>query len=97
MNQAACHTTPNSCMTPLTGTTTIESLAQPAVQSRNWLYRMFQARLRSQPIDPWSTAVSQVEHLDAHILRDIGAPRWVMQEVARRNERSGAIISPRCW
>ena len=97
MNQAAGRTTSNSCMPQAASRAAMEPLARPTFQTRSWLYRIFQGRLHKGSADPWSTAVSQVEHLDAHILRDIGAPRWVVQEVARRNERSGAIISPRWW
>ena len=47
--------------------------------------------------DPWSTAVNQVEHLDAHVLADIGAPRWVIDEVGRRQRHDDILDLNRKW
>jgi len=47
--------------------------------------------------DPWTTAVSQIDHLDAHVLADIGAPRWVIDEVNRRQQNDGILNAGRKW
>ncbi len=47
--------------------------------------------------DPWSTAVSQIQHLDSHVLADIGAPRWVIDEVSRRQRNDGILDINRKW
>jgi hypothetical protein len=47
--------------------------------------------------DPWSTAVGQIQHLDAHVLADIGAPRWVIDEVNRRQCNDGILDMNRKW
>lgn len=35
----------------------------------------------------WASALPRLSHLDAHVLRDIGAPPWVISEIARRQHR----------
>lgn len=47
--------------------------------------------------DPWSTAVSQIQHLDSHVLADIGAPRWVIDEVSRRQRDDGILDISKKW
>ena len=47
--------------------------------------------------DPWSTAVSQIQHLDSHVLADIGAPRWVIDEVSRRQRNDGILDITKKW
>jgi len=47
--------------------------------------------------DPWSTAISQVQHLDSHVLSDIGAPRWVIDEVGRRQRNDGILDINKKW
>lgn|GEM_PF-632587 len=47
--------------------------------------------------DPWSTAVSQIQHLDSHVLADIGAPRWVIDEVSRRQRNDGILDISKKW
>jgi len=47
--------------------------------------------------DPWATAVGQIGHLDAHVLADIGAPRWVIDEVSRRQRGDGIVDIYRKW
>ena len=47
--------------------------------------------------DPWSTAVSQIQHLDSHVLADIGAPRWVIDEVNRRQRNDGILDITKKW
>lgn len=47
--------------------------------------------------DPWSTAVSQIQHLDSHVLADIGAPRWVIDEVSRRQRNDGILDINKKW
>ncbi|WP_025373295.1 hypothetical protein [Advenella mimigardefordensis] len=49
------------------------------------------------PDDPWATAVDQIGHLDAHVLADIGAPRWVIDEVSRRQRGDGILDISRKW
>ena len=47
--------------------------------------------------DPWATAIGQIGHLDAHVLADIGAPRWVIDEVSRRQRDDGILDLSRKW
>ncbi len=47
--------------------------------------------------DPWAAAIGQVEHLDAYVLADIGAPRWVIDEVSRRQQNDGILDAYKKW
>ncbi|PJX26064.1 hypothetical protein CAP48_08590 [Advenella sp. S44] len=47
--------------------------------------------------DPWAGAIGQVEHLDAYVLTDIGAPKWVIDEVSRRQRNDGILDVYKKW
>lgn len=47
--------------------------------------------------DPWASAVGQVQHLDSHVLKDIGAPRWVIDEVSRRQHDGEILNVQKLW
>jgi len=38
--------------------------------------------------DPWIGAIDAVAEMDAHMLKDIGAPAWLMAEVQHRQGRA---------
>lgn len=61
------------------------------------LWRHFCAMLKwssKAPVDDrlWAKALPNIVHLDAHILKDIGAPAWVAaQAQERRNAQSRCL------
>lgn len=76
------------------------------VTKRNWFATLWRRRWRHTNTilpdfigvdDPWASAVSQVDHLDAHVLADIGAPRWVIDEVNRRQHDDGFLNPGKKW
>lgn len=88
------------------------AVAQPECHSnrraskRRWFAAFWQRAQRQPdtatakpavPYDPWSSAVNQVDHLDPHVLADIGAPRWVIDEVHRRQQYDGILNAGRKW
>ena len=88
------------------------AVAQPECQAnrpapkRHWFTAFWQRTWRqpdtatTKPAalsDPWASAVSQVDHLDSHVLADIGAPCWVIDEVKRRQQHDSILNAGRKW
>ena len=83
-----------------------ECQANRPAPKRHWFAALWQ-RARRQPdtatakpaalSDPWASAISQVDHLDSHVLADIGAPRWVIEEVNRRQQLDSILNAGRKW
>ena len=42
------------------------------------------SKTHNPPSASWTNSIDAVSHLDCHMLKDIGAPDWVIGEVERR-------------
>ncbi|MGB3291030.1 MAG: hypothetical protein WBA83_17290 [Burkholderiaceae bacterium] len=43
--------------------------------------------------DPWVSAIDTVAEMDAHMLKDIGAPAWLVAEVSHRQNRAAKRLT----
>ncbi len=66
----------------------LDGIAQRSPIARSLWRRLclaWQSRRKVQTSDQaWATALPHVLAMDAHILRDIGAPAWVVSQAQRR-------------
>ncbi len=96
-------------MTTAINTRTCANAAKPGVSHISLQSRIDQAILGLRKLllstrhkiqlqdDPWADAVHQVQHLDHHVLKDIGAPTWVIDEVDRRQRGHDILDSKWKW
>ncbi len=74
----------------------LQSRIDQAIHSLRGIMRSRRHSLQRDD-DPWTNAVSQVQHLDHHVLKDIGAPTWVIDEVDRRQRGHDILDSKWKW
>lgn len=53
------------------------------------LFTSWVSKTHQPPSAPWTNSIDAIRHLDYHMLKDIGAPDWVINEV--QGQQAGAI------